>query len=159
MVAAKVLNLRPGRGPGSGVELNGKSVATMLLALVSSEIRSVTVERVKSLIKYKPVYPRGPCAVTGALNLLDSVAIGLERDCLWRSRRATLSGLRVARNENTAYVVWQHAKGIFVQKFSSDEPSDDPIQVQITLADTALENIIADLRAYMNNAEKEAQAK
>lgn len=155
LVAADVLVLRPGRGPGSGVELNGQSVATLLLALLSSEIRSSTVDRVKSLIKYKPDGSKNRCAVTGASNLRDSIAIGLEQECYLGSRRATLWSLKVIRADNTAIMSWEHSKGFKIQKFSLPGASSDPIEVEIALKGDALQHIVSDLRASMGDPENE----
>ena len=149
MVSGKVLQNRPGLGPGSGVELNGQSVATMLLAVLSSEIRGDTVRRVKSLVNYKPVNANGRCTVTGATNLRDSIAIGLEKDGVWRSRHATLFQVALIRSENTVEISWRHSKGFQPQRFVGLQSPREPIYFKTALEEEILQSVIAEIRERM----------
>lgn len=112
LVAAKALTPRPGRGPGSGVELSGKSVSVLLLAVMASDIRGTGVKMAKSLAVAKPEH-RERCPITQATNLRDALAHVLEAGGVIANgfedgHPAKLVGVEVYRDGDLAKMLWLH---------------------------------------------------
>jgi len=147
LVAGKALLPRPGRGPGSGVELTAKSLATFLLALLASDFRNHAVELAKMLCKAKPTKYRR-CPVTGADNLRDAIAIGLEGRGLLDSKTGSLWQIIVFRGRGVATLYWRMADGeILPIAFSTtNEIANDLFAVDAVLHGAAVEKIVSDLK-------------
>jgi hypothetical protein len=147
LVAGKALSPREGRGPGSGVELTPTSVATFLLALLSSDIRNEAVGLAKAISKAKPKSP--PCPITGMSNLRDAIAVGLEGRGFLDGKPASLHQILLFRGKGVVVLYWRLADGEpFPISFSTKATIDhDQLAVNAVLHDKAIEKIIIDLRA------------
>jgi|APCry1669192522_1035417.scaffolds.fasta_scaffold00309_3 hypothetical protein len=67
-----ILESQPGRGPGSGVVASPETVATLLVAILSSVSLADTPERAAAFCAAMPA--KGSCPLTGAHNLKDAIA-------------------------------------------------------------------------------------
>jgi hypothetical protein len=151
LVSVGALSARPGRGPGSGVELSATSVSVLLLALLSSDIRNEAAEWARKLSKAKPL-PQRQCSITGARTLRDAIARGLEGKGLYDGRAASLAQINVERGEGIATLRWNYLEGAYVNlPFSlaiQDPFAKEKRTVTATLHSEPLRRIAEDLTMY-----------
>ena len=156
LVEAKLLHSRSGRGPGSGVQLDGKSVATLLLAVLASDHRAEAVERTKALSKYLPASKTGKCRYTGAANLLDAIAIALEGRVGPAAKPAFMVRISMSRiDRDLVEMTWQQAGRRNAQNFwprdlvSPSEIRRPPIESTTMIRRTAFNDIASDVREIL----------
>ena len=153
----KLLQSKPGRGPGSGVTLDGKAVATMILAVLASEFRTEAVDLTKDLVKYVPVGGKKTCAFTGATNLRDAIASALERHIRLAGKVVLLTEIRLLRGRgNPVTLSWVHGgKKPQEQKFgpvdhySPSEANLSPKKVTVSYELKTIHSIGNDVREVM----------
>jgi hypothetical protein len=168
LVAAKALRLRPGRGPGSGVELNGDSVAMVLLALSASRLRKEAVARAKVLAKAKPLghspsrlyllenLVGKPCPISGATNLRDAIAAGLEGHALRNHEPISLREIKISQNVLFAEILLARGSSEpeLVSFSSAGNIGDESPIVTAVLGRDVLAEIAYDLRSLRQGAEE-----
>jgi hypothetical protein len=125
LVAAGVLLPRPGLGPGSGVELSGKSLATFLLAVLASDNRGEAVERAKELVRYVPAEKTGRCRFTGATNLRDAIATALEKRLGPSDKPIFLQEIQLHRGPRNVVVLhWRQAQKDYWKNYWPEDLCD-----------------------------------
>jgi hypothetical protein len=95
LVRAGLLQQRPGRGPGSGVPANAKSVAMLLISLLATGSLSEVEEQTKVIANLK--CRDGRCPVTGKKTFGAALIAALHSETLRKKTffaRATRSGPR-----------------------------------------------------------------
>jgi hypothetical protein len=151
LVAAGVLSPRPGLGPGSGVELSGRSLATFLLAVLASDSRSEAVARAKELVRYVPAEKRGRCQFTGATNLRDAIATVLEKPLGPPEKRIFLQEIKLHRGPRNVVVLhWRHAQKDYRKNYWPEDLRDvvrsRPKEVIARFKSRTIGDIASDIR-------------
>jgi hypothetical protein len=82
LVRAGLLRARPGRGPGSGVPTDAKSVAMLLISLLATSSLSEVEEWTRIIARMKP--EDGVCRFTGKKSFADALAAALTSKNLHR---------------------------------------------------------------------------
>ena len=93
LVRAGLLESRPGRGPGSGVPANAKSLTMLLISTLATDSLSEVEEQTKAVARLKSV--NGRCPVTGKRTFAAALTATVESEALRRwalSATATRSG-------------------------------------------------------------------
>lgn len=84
LVRAGLLRPRPGKGPGSGVEADAKSVAMLLISILATSSLSEVEEWTRIIARMRPV--DGVCPFTHKKNFADALATALIFEPLNRIR-------------------------------------------------------------------------
>src|SRR5262245_9780419 len=80
LVRVGLLRARPGRGPGSGVPADAKSVATLLISILATGSLSEVEDQTKAVASLKSA--NGRCKITGKRTFGAALAATLASDAL-----------------------------------------------------------------------------
>lgn len=142
LIRAGLLNKPQGRGPGSGVQADPISVATLLVAALSTDSLAETQKRTRELGRARPVDRDQECPLTHRSSFLDALAQVFTIDRLAKA----VTRISVDRTNSHGQIEYlEHGIPRASEFVTSQKPISAKLRVVASIDEPTLKKIASDL--------------